>query len=605
MKSNDDLNIPARIAAIRIQLLTLLLLGVVAYANSFTVPLHYDDVMTLRKYVGTPQGIGGGVSSRWITDLSFALNRLAHGEIVTGYHIVNLAIHLAATVCLYLLVRFALTALRSSFGLYAEDEPYSFLLRFVPFATAALFVCHPIQTQAVTYIAQRYTSLATAFYLASLLAFVRARLQPPGPRAWIWGGIAFTAALLAMMSKEIAFTLPLMALLLEIALFRGRLLKNPYFLSLCALLLLCIPLQIMSRSGLQGIGDLPALLGQASTEVREISRGDYFLTQLRVVVTYLRLLLLPINQNLDYDYPLQHSLLAPQVLASLALHLALAGTGLALYFRSRRTLPGGGAAAGAAMRMTAVGIGWFYLALAVESSVIPIRDVINEHRLYLPSAGFFLAVTSVAALAANRVSCRRGAWCLAAVCCLLLTVATVARNRVWGSQLGLWQDVLAKSPNKSRAQYQVGFNLAQNMMPDKALPHLVRAIEQLPQAPDYWITLNALIPNLRAFEGRYDTGLHYHLMAFSIDPRYLKPWRAASYNNLGLAYEYLGNYREARVNFAKAVSTNPALDLGWFNLAVTAARLGDQAGFTAACDRLRAVNPDLARSAAGMVLPSR
>ncbi len=531
------------------RLALVLMLGIVAYVNSFTVPLHYDDVTVLRKFISGSLKPGFGGGTRWVTDLTFSLNRLAHGERVAGYHAVNLAIHLTSAVCLYYLVLSSMTAIRSSFGLPAEGEHSTFLRRFVPFTTAAIFVCHPLQTQAVTYIAQRYTSLAGLFYLASMLAYVRARISRTELRAWSWGAAALVMATLAMMSKESAFTLPLMAIVLEVSLFRGQLLKRPLFLALGAALLLIIPLQLLHMSGAHGFNEILTVLRRSSVEVQEISRGDYFLTQLRVVVTYLRLLILPVNQNLDYDYPIQHSLLAPQVLASLALHLALAASAVLLFVRSRSSLLSGIAGVGISLRLAAVGIIWFYLALAVESSIIPIRDVICEHRLYLPSAGLIMTASCLAAAVANRTGKRTAAWLMAAACCLVFTTATVARNRVWGSQLGLWTDVLAKSPNKARAQFHVGHNLAQMSMPDRALPHLVRAIELTPGATDFWITLNGVVSNLGTFEGRCDTGMRYHLMVYSIDPRYLVPWQAVSYNNLGLAYEYLGNYgRRARTS---------------------------------------------------------
>jgi tetratricopeptide (TPR) repeat protein len=581
---------------VRFQLVLVLLLGIVAYANSFTVPLQYDDVMVLRKSVDGSLKLGFRGGLRWVADLTFSLNRLAHGEHVAGYHAVNLAIHLSAAVCLYYLVLSSMAALRSSFGLSAEREGRPFLQNLVPFATAAIFVCHPVQTQAVTYIAQRYASLATLFYLASLLAYIKARIHRTGPPAWSWGAAALVMSMLAIMSKEIAFTLPLMAVVLEIMLFRGRLLRSPLFLALGAALMLIIPLQLLHKSGVHGFSDILSGLQRATVEVQEISRRDYFLTQLRVIVTYLRLLILPVNQNLDYDYPIQHSLFAPQVLASLTLHLSIAISALLLFIRSRSSLLTGNSSVGIALRLASLGIVWFYLALTVESSIIPIRDVIGEHRLYLPSAGIIMAAFCLAAALADRAKSRTPLWWLVAVCCLVFTTATVARNRVWNSQLGIWMDVLAKSPNKARAHYQVGFNLAQRSMPDKALPHLVRAIELTPGATDFWIVLNSAVPCLGTFDGRYDSGLKYHQMVFSIDPRYLVPWQAVSYNNLGLAYEYLGNYRAARTNFEKAAIVDPSLDLAWLNLAVISAKLRDPAGFAMALGRLQATNPSLARS---------
>lgn len=578
-----------------VPLALILLLGVVAYANSFTVPLQYDDVMTLRKNLSNPIRIGFQGGARWVTDLSFGLNRLAHGETVFGYHLVNLAIHLFSALVLYFLVRSALEALRSSFNLASDGDQAAFLGCFAPFAAAAVFVTHPVQTQAVTYIAQRYASLAALFYLTAMLLFVKARSQDGGRLKWLWWGGSATAALLAVMSKENAFTLPLMIVALEITLFRGVMLKKPLFLAAGIGLLLIIPLQLLQRLEQTGVVDIPGILLKVTTEVDGLSRGDYLLTQIRVVVTYLRLLLLPVQQNLDYDYPIQTSLFEPAVLASLALHLALAAVAVLFFSRSRIALLSGNFVEGAATRLGALGLIWFYLALSVESSIIPIRDVIYEHRLYLPSGGIFMAVACLAAGRADTVRRRTVAWWLLAGCCLTLTVATIARNQVWQTPLGLWQDVLAKSPNKARPQYQVGFFLAQQGRPDKALPHLVRSLELTPTAIDVWVVLNSAVRDLGVFAGRYNDGQQYHLMVFTIDPGRFVPWQALSHNNLGLAYEYLGNQRAAQVNFEKAALLNPELDLAWLNQVVNAAQRHDRQRLAMAFKRLEALNPRLAR----------
>ena len=113
-------------------------------------------------------------------------------------------------------VQQAIETLKRTCRISGYDEPQLFLLRFIPFTTAALFVCHPVQTQAVTYISQRYTILATFLYLCSLLAYMQARLafadESRKFHGWSWGIASVLSALLAMKSKQIAFTLPLMVM---------------------------------------------------------------------------------------------------------------------------------------------------------------------------------------------------------------------------------------------------------------------------------------------------------------------------------------------------------------------------------------------------------
>jgi len=111
---------------------------------------------------------------------------------------------------------------------------------------------------------------------------------------------------------------------------------------------------------------------QKSQQTMQISRMQYLITEFRVVVTYLRLLLVPINQSIDYYYPLSQSFFEINTLISFFILVMLAGTAIALRKK---------------FLIFFFGICWFYIFLAVESSVIPIIDVIFEHRIYLPSKG--------------------------------------------------------------------------------------------------------------------------------------------------------------------------------------------------------------------------
>jgi tetratricopeptide (TPR) repeat protein len=590
----------------RLHLFTILLLGMIAYANSLCVPLQVDDRLTIRVSIGLnsqlfslPAFLG---MNRWFADLTFALNRLLHGERVFGYHLVNLTIHLAAAVVVYLFVQQAFMALRRTFHGGATADADTFSLRFIPFATAALFVCHPVQTEAVTYISQRYTSLATLFYVSSLLSYLAARraLAEQPLQARLWGGVCLLLALLALKSKEIAFTLPLMLAACEAALFRGELLKKRLLLFLGAALLLVVPLEMIHAHGVGSSGNLLGRMQAATADTVTIARGDYLLTQFRVVATYLRLLILPLDQNWDYDYPLSHTLLEPRVCSALLLHLALAALAVALFRRSRRRFAAAAPEAGIAWRLAALGIGWFYLALSVESSVMPIRDVMVEHRLYLPSIGFFMAVA--AAMARFVVPSRRIAlWCGLALLCGVFTAATIARNRVWGDEMTLWRDVVRKSPDKARPRVVIGALYVKKMMPEEALRHFVRAVELDPAWDMIRMNINLTVGAIDRFKGRGSDGTQYLAADETVKPPYQRPWLALSYNNLGLAYEYLGNQFLARENFIKAATVNPALDLAWYNLALAAAYLDDNAATAAALERLNSLNPSLARDAAQMI----
>ena len=583
--------------------------GAAVYLNSLRVPFYMDDRAI---FLIGPQNpldtlLHGG--ARRIVDFTFTLNHRIHDLQETGYHLVNLAIHLSASIVLYFLVISALAALRSSFTpKNSGAAEMGFVERFVPFFAAMLFVLHPLQTQAVTYVIQRYASLATLFYLLSALLYLRARCAAEengaaDRRSWLQGGSCLVAGILAINCKQIAATLPLMLILLEIFLFRGRLLTRRFYIVCGSVLVMVAGLGLIIWHD-RSLPDLLFELRRATLEDLFISRTSYFLTQLRVVVTYLRMLCLPYGQSLIHDYPIYTTLSAVPVIVSLALHILLISAALVMFGSSRRKLLSDDWSRGALQRLAALGVVWFYVALTVESSIIPIRDVIFEHRVYLPSAGIFMTMAAVAALAAHgRKAGYRAAWCLAAVVCIILGGLTIARNHVWNDKLRLWQDTVSKSPNKALALTNLGGEYLLRQMPDKALPLFVRAVElngdfqELIMGQEFLVS--KALQGLNVDESRFTTGEEFRRPARGGDKgkvarENLPRFEALKNNNLGLAYEYLGNLDQARKAYSFAVRVNPEYDLAWFNLGLLDLRLGDRQQAGLALDRLKRLNSPLA-----------
>jgi tetratricopeptide (TPR) repeat protein len=580
-------------------LLLILVVGLVCYSPSFQVPFVFDDFDA----VALNRDITGGRplldillhgGARRIADVTFAVNYRLHGHQVAGYHLVNLVIHLSASLTFYLLCR-AVSAVLPA----ADDNQLAGTLsvrHFVPLAASLLFVCHPIQTQAVTYIVQRHTSLAVLFYLLALLCYLKGRslLQLSVSRlavaGWWVGGLL--AALLACFTKQIAFSLPLMILMFEVVLFRGRLLK--YYLSMIVLGavasagLLLLP--VLSGGA---VADVLFDLRHALSETIYFPRASYLYTQLRVIVTYLRLLLLPVRQNLDYDYPLYHSLADVPVAASLLLHLSLAVAAVYCYCRSRED--GDTSCCRRQFRLISFGICWFYIALLIESSFIPITDVIMEHRLYLPSAGFFVAVAAGMELLSLKFACRkRYLLVLLTVLCVLLTTATVMRNQLWGDDVAFWEDTARKSPRKGRVLGNLGNAYLNSGRREDALRMNVAAIRLDPTLERAWIRLGVLLQDIPAFRGRFVTGEEYLTPQGRPDFRWYAILNGIEYNNMGLACEYLNLPQDAMTWYWQAVQMSPDFDLAWLNLGLFASRHGRPDLVARARLKLGVINPGLA-----------
>ncbi|MBI4839160.1 MAG: tetratricopeptide repeat protein [Nitrospirae bacterium] len=622
-----------------VHILLIAIVGLIAYSNTFHVPFHFDDKQNI---VENPiikdfqffnelqkakrPDIYDGFKNRFIGYLTFALNYRLHGLDVTGYHIVNLAIHLLNALLVYWLV--LLTFKTPFFRVsecqkvrVSESQGFDTLMlgrfdtKFVALFSALIFVSHPIQTQAVTYIIQRLTSLSTLFYLLSLVMYVKWRLKTEGQGSSSKGQgklvscILYLAsvlcAVLAMKTKEIAFTLPIIIVLYEFSFFskssiqpstvnrqpshiphsafRIPHLKRFLYLTPFLLTLLIIPVSYIGSA--QSAGELLSNVSEATRLQTTISRWDYLFTQFGVIVTYISLLFLPINQNLDYDYPVYHSFFEPNVFLSFMFLLSIFGLAVYLFRRSR---------------ITAFGVFWFFIALSVESSVIPIEDVIFEHRIYLPSVGLFIAVVSaVFYLTAYFTKTRylplvtRFLSLLLVAIVIVFLVATYYRNSTWINGLYLWQDVVKKSPNKDRPHENLGVAYAEQNRFNKAINEYQTALRINPNFAEAhydlgntYLTLGRIEEAINEFEisVKLQPGFafaHYHLgnfyyaqgrIAEAIREFHsmlkLKPDSIFAHNALGIIYLKQGNLMEATKEFETVLMLNPSSTEAQINLEI-------------------------------------
>ncbi|MBS1109849.1 MAG: Tetratricopeptide 2 repeat protein [Anaeromyxobacteraceae bacterium] len=434
----------------------MLLLGALAYSSSLRGEFAFDDlpqivqnlaIRDLGSFVGP--GSRGILPNRYVAYLTFAMSYQAGGLDPFGWHLANLAIHLASAVLVWTLVLLAFRTPRLRSSKLAPSSGA------IAFAAAALFVAHPLATQAVSYVVQRITSLTTLFYLLAVVLYTAWRLSTgTGARIAAYVGV-LVAALLAFRSKEIAFTLPAALALVEWAFFEGGW-RRWLPLVPVALLSLLIPLTLVDLGK-----PVSEVLASADSSTRVSTplagRHDYLRTQAVVVARYLGLLVLPVGQTVDHDVAIRRSWLAPDVAGSALLLASLALAGAWLAWRS--TPRGRRPPLDPAVRLVALGIAWFFVTLSVESSVIPIADVMNEHRVYLPSAGLFPGIATALALLFLRVDPARVARDTAVAAGLaasLLAVVTWNRNRVWRSEVDLWADAAAKSPGHVRALSNLG-----------------------------------------------------------------------------------------------------------------------------------------------------
>jgi hypothetical protein len=352
--------------------------ALLAYSNTFHVPFHFDDRPNIIQNpnvqirVLTWDRIEQLVKNtyketiRVFSYFTLALNYYFGGFNVFGYHVVNLAIHVASGIFLYwfLMLTLNLPSLREKYGAISYK---------VALFSSLIFISHPIQTQSVTYIVQRMASMAGMFYLLSLVLYVKGRLSTGRPQILSFGGMVLSY-LLGVFSKENVAILPLFIALYEFYFFQ-KLDLSPKRRKV----LFCLvgALLILGAFGMIIWGKRYINVIIEGYEYRTFTMSERVLTQFRIVLYYVTLLIYPhpSRLNLDYDFPISRTVLDPPT--TLVCIILVAGViGYSIWTAKKRP-------------MISFCTLWYFGNLVIESSIFPL-EMVYEHRLYLPAVGPFV-----------------------------------------------------------------------------------------------------------------------------------------------------------------------------------------------------------------------
>ena len=504
-------------------------LSLLAYSNSFYTAFHFDDYHQLVKNVrlhslgNIPRTfVDAGMGSfnpdlrgyRPLTYSSFALTWALSGTNVFGHHLANFLLHV---LCAFLLYLVADAVIRKA---GTEGAGGAALV------IAALFAVHPVGTSAVTYISGRAAVLASFFYLLAFLAFIRYRESGPtdaSRRFWMPAAPFFY--ILALLSKEMAVSLVgVMAaydlLLGGAARGGGAVRRWLYYAPFLAL-----------TAGYVAVKRY--LQGYVAVSESTHTVGRYLLSEAHALLIYLRVLVFPVNQNADYDLPPVASADA-RVAAAVVIVCAL----LILFYRMRKTDPA----------LAFFGF-WFFIALAPESTLVPIEDIAVEYRLYLPSAGFIAAIVL---LAWRYIKGLAPARAISVSAVVLFALLSFNRNSVWATEYTFWSDAAAKSPYSARVHANLGRALIDERRYQDAVVELNRSLE--------------------------------------IDPFFDQSYNV--YNNIGTCYVKMGLMQEALDQFDRATKVYPGYSDGYFNLGSVYYALGRYGEARAALEKALAIQPD-------------
>jgi len=516
----------------------LVLFGTIIYANTLNVPFHFDDEYNIQHPALRMESLSleqfkesladGALRSRPVSNFSFALNYFVGGYRVQGYHLVNIGIHICGGIFLYLLLSLTL-----NLEVNRRKYPHGVVIALM---ASLLWLVHPLATQSVTYIVQRMNSMAAMFFVLALLLYAVGRsrqLSSPYGRGllahWGWFAGSFFSSLLAIGSKEIAATIPFFIFLYEWYFFQDLrwewLKKKLVWLGGIFLAFIGIAYGYTSGQIIERVFN--------SCGGRDFTMIERVLTQFRVVIHYITLVIYP-NPNrlaLDYDFPVSVSLFSP--ITTLISLVTIVAVVLLAIIISRRE------------RLISFCILWFFGNLVIESSVICL-EMVFEHRTYLPSMFLVFLVVAIAYRIAKRHTAVVST--LLALTTIVCGYWTIERNAVWQTSLALWSDSVAKHPGKARPHSNLGLALVEAGELEQAKEEYMVALK---------IDQDAHIPHnnlagLYQREGKLELAEFHYQEAVRLKPDY-----QTSRMNYGVLLREQGQYVAAANHFRHALEKDP------------------------------------------------
>ncbi len=550
------------------------------YGNTFDSPFLFDDVSHIpeNNFIKvkdlsfsslTEAAIRSPSNRRLLPNLSFALNYYFNGLNVQGYHYVNILIHIACGISLYFLFLQTL-----SLPVIKEKITHP---REIAQVSAFLWLVHPLQTNGVTYIVQRMTSMAALFFILSMLFYIIARFTPSARKRILLFAASGFAGILAILSKENAVMLPVMIFAFEFFFFNGRDEDNRkrFFASAAIVFAVCSFLIVIFY--FKGRNPMNSILG--NYEIRDFTLAQRLLTEPRVIFKYLSILILPLPSmlNLNHDVTVFKSLLDPVTTIAAIAGILIMAAGVVLLFRRNRLL--------------SFALFWFLGNHLIESSLIPL-EIMYEHRMYLPAMFLFPAAIAFVyeQYGSRGIPLRGGLW----IAAIILMIFTWQRNTAWQSEISFWTDVTGKSPDLARAHTNLGEAYVKKGKYSEAEKALRRAITLDPGDGNAHLNLATALEKLN----RLDEAMKHADIALTTrnanlakihqvrgivlvkqqklpaaiaemeEALSLTPFAYPALVNMGMAYGMSGKHEKAEEYFRRAMSVEPGDGSAYLNLGI-------------------------------------
>ncbi|MEW4526151.1 tetratricopeptide repeat protein [Maioricimonas sp. JC845] len=564
---------------------TLIALGLAGYLIGLDAPFTYDDTHYINEMQLTRPLSQPTQPNRPLIHYTLLANYWLDGLNPRGYRLANIIVHLLTALALYGLVFRTLTspALRDTFA------PRS--ARTYAWGSALLWVVHPLNTQSVTYVIQRCESLMGLFYVAGMYCFARGATADRRALRIAWFAAVWTCWVLSSACKEVAYLMPVVVVAFDWLFFSRSLqplLKRHWglYAAMAAPAILALPRFAAKLTN-------PSTMGFA---VKGLTWWEYARTQPQILLHYLRLSVLPYGQCLDSMWPVEDSI-AGILLPGLAIAVLVLLTAWGFWKRSPWSF---------------LGV-WFFVVLAPSSGLVVIRDLAQEHRMYLPLAAVTTGLTLAVAHVVHRWLGRPPnrpllapavSGLLLATAVLTLLTLTVHRNDLYNSELTLWADTARQAPHNYRAWTNVGLAAASRGDHEAAVRFYNRALK----LDEYSVALANRAAALNRL-GRHTEAIASATRAIARTEegraQSVRRIEALARRERGLSEFQLGHHAAAIADFEQVTVLQPRDAGAWYNLGLCWFAAGR---FSAAIDAFSSaleVAPDDADSLYGRGLAYR
>ena len=527
-------------------LIFLVVIGFAVYAFNLANPLFWDDDEWIKgnvfvhdfshlKEIFTQNILSGfGLNSNYwrpLLLLSFAANYVLGGIEPLGYHLLSNGFHIANGVLIFLLLTGVINRRAATLA-------------------AILFLIHPLQTEAVTYISGRGDPMSVFFMLLALWFYV---LGQRLGRPIVYGTLALASMILAILSRETAVLFPVILMIYYMAFLAAK----PFLKSFKAALISSLPYWIVAgvylilRLTIFNFKNTLNFYSQANDYTQHL--GFRLFTFGHALVEYFRLVFWPLGLHMERDLALKTSLFQwPVWLAALIILLILVVLAISYKLKAKSYSVG------------FFGWGWFFAALLPVSGIIPINAILYEHWLYLPLVGFATLAAFYIDRGLEFLKIRK----LIAYNLLLMalfaylsffTVVSAKRNIAWGDPIGFYEDILKYNPHSIRVLNNLGNIYSERGNLDRALEMYQRAVAS--PSGNIFAQPHYNLGNIYRDRKETDKAISQYQKAIEVDPKFPFP-----YQNLAVIYADRGELNEAALMLEKVKELRPNVPRLYYNL---------------------------------------